>query len=147
MTRPNGHSPSWIRRRGRKMIRPKSAMANLDIEKMNEVRQAKRDSLRLREGGGFLLHVSIEKRLRAIWRNIGLPNGFCENRENVIIISIWALPSRMWRHCVTTSSISCVAFCLFLLWFCDMLLFMCLCLPPLPARVRPFAGAFVNNSY
>ena len=129
------------------MIRPKSAMANLDIERMTEVRQAKRDSLRRGEGGEFLPHVSSEKRLRAIWRNIGLPNGFCENRENVIIISILALSTRMWRHCVTTSSMSCVAFCLFLLWFCDIVLFMCPCLPPLFGSARPFAGAFENYSY
>ena len=87
--------------------------ANLEIEKMSEVRQAKRNSLRCGMGVEIMTHVSSEKRLRAIWRNMRLPNGFCQKREYVIIISISALPTLMWNHFAATHSNICVACCLF----------------------------------
>ena len=64
-----------------------------------------------------LWHVSSEKRLRAIWRNMKLPSGFCQKRGYVIIISISALPTLMWNHFAATHSKICVAFCLFSLYF------------------------------
>ena len=91
--------------------------ANLDIEKMSEVRQAKRNSLRYGMGVEIMTHVSSEKRLRAIWRNMKLPSGFCQKRGYVIIISISAFPTLMWIHFAATHSNICVAFRLFSLCF------------------------------